>query len=104
MKERTMTIKSSTPRKRRTAKRRTAKWRTALGCAAALAGVTAVVGGGAAPSAARPVIGMSSGQGHAVAAVERSEVVVPLYPRFVVRPTGLAALMGVKVDGGWLLR
>jgi hypothetical protein len=47
MKERTMIFKSSSPRKRR----------TALACAAALAGVTAVVGVGAAPVAARPDYG-----------------------------------------------
>jgi hypothetical protein len=71
-------------------------WRISLGCAAALAGATAVIGIGAAPSAARPDMGVSGGS-LVVAGGPSGAAAVP-------GPTLLAGSTGVHVDGGWLLR
>ena len=93
-----MIVKSSTPRKRR----------TALACAAALAGVTAVVGVGAAPVAARPDYGP----------VDLQRPIAPARPtcgttdtparapvKVAPRATSKASASGdVHVDGGWMLR
>jgi hypothetical protein len=89
-----MIIKSSTPRKRR----------TALACAAALAGVTAVMGVGAAPVAARPDYGAVTVDSKAAPTIQPCGDADPVM-RPKPHPSAESTRGGdAHVDGGRLLR
>ena len=89
-----MINKSTTPRKRR----------TALACAAALAGVTVVVGVGASPVAARPDYGPVDLQRPVAPAVAPCGVVdTPRLPP-VKSPSKTTPYGDVHVDSGMMLR
>ena len=85
--------------------RRTRATRRAALVCAALAGVTVALGVTAPPSGARPFTGIAESQGTAAAPGERSGGAdSDDDEEYVVRPTTLAGVMGVHVEGGWLLQ
>ena len=89
-----MINKSTTPRKRR----------TALACAAALVGVTVVVGVGASPVAARPDYGAATSQRPIAPAVATCGVTDPPGLPSVKPPSKTSPYGDVHVDRGLMLR